>query len=111
GSGELNETRVIDIVAHRLPEVRDEALGDVFPIRLQGLRCLVEEHVPELVATNGEAGRECSRERVGGEYVEVAPFDIGRLHERIQQFERSRRHRLIAGDAPAVTLSLAGKGE
>jgi hypothetical protein len=47
---ELDEPGVLDVGADGLAEIGDEALRDVFPLRLQCLLRRVQEHVHELVS-------------------------------------------------------------
>src|SRR5690349_17218920 len=70
-AGELDEARVVDVVADRLAQVGDEAFGDVLPLRVPGLLGRVEEQVAHLVAACGEAGGEGAGQTVRGEDVEV----------------------------------------
>jgi hypothetical protein len=94
-AGKLDESRIVDVGAHRLPQARDEAVSHLGPVGIQRLFGRLEEDVTHLVAADGQTRRQGPGTGVRGQDVEVPSLDERRLLERGQQLRHPRRNRLL----------------
>src|SRR5690606_41394103 len=85
---QLDQPGVVDVAAGRLPQVRDEALGDVLPRGQQRALVRVEEQIAQLVAS-GDQDRKSTRLNSSHVKISYAVFCLKKKTRRVTPTGRS----------------------
>lgn len=93
---QLDEPWVVDVGTDGLAEARDDCAGRSLTVDEQRLLFGVEEDVAQSVSAGPQPRRECGRERVGDQDVQIATLDESGHRQLGDKARRARRNGLAA---------------